>query len=557
MTPTQTRAMRPLEALVACCVGLAAVGGCGSMAAEPQAPHPDAGATRDSASARHDAARVTETGAPDRPTPFEPTTTRSALTANNTSASSWFRDEYTPASRFNGSSTPVTNGDAPTSPTPTSDLSTGIVSKLPIRSLLYPGATTSIFVETQGWFCTNGVTPLPTGLSVDQCGSHVDNGYATNFTAHAQLQVADMMSRGIDGAIMDWSGQSAGMGVVDMKSTSTAAINTGAMFLFVAAAEASKGKFRVAVLEDEGIKTCAATSGCDVTGQLLSDIAFLNKNFFSSPAYLTSGGRPVLFFFSVDAWAKPYGKTIDWTTVRSTAAGNPLFLFENAGGFAHAESDGAYSWVSPTAYASYPGSDPYGTSAFLPYYYDQANKSPKLATWGSAYKGFDDNIVNGWGGGRRYAGQQCGKTWLETFDVVAKYYSASQPLDGIQLITWDDYEEGTELETGIDNHVAIATAVAGDRLTWTVTLDASAPAECNAADAGGSDPSSTIDHFTVYASPSSDGERLAPVADGLAPSTRSIDLRGKLPSGSWDLFVYATGKPSILNHLSAPVTTRR
>jgi hypothetical protein len=207
--------------------------------------------------------------------------------------------------------------------------------------------------------------------------------------------------------------------------------------------------------------------------------------------------------------------------------------------------------VSVTPIGSYPGSDPFGTQAFLPYFYGQAATHAGAITWGSAYKGFDDAVVNGWGGGRRYAGQQCGKTWLDTLALPGKTYSAQKQLDGIQLVTWDDYEEGTELETGIDNHVAVAAGVSGGAtLTWTVALEPGAPAECAAAVTAGWDPASTLDHFAVYASPAGDGEHLTLVADGVPAGARSLDLAGKLATGSYVLYVYAVGKASIHNHLS-------
>jgi hypothetical protein len=434
------------------------------------------------------------------------------------------------------------------------DLSVGRVSKVPVRSLLYPSATTKVFVETQSWFCTNGTTPIPTGAPADQCGSHIDVGYSTNYTAHVNLQVADMMSRGVDGALIDWQGQAAGKGVIDQPSTSSGAIDTGSTFLFQKAAEASGGAFQFAVIEDEGIKACAATSGCDVTTQLLSDISFLSTNFFGSKAYLTSGGRPVLFFFSVDTWVAQYGKTIDWAQVRSNAAGNPLFVFENAGGFTHAASDGAYSWVSPTPIGSYPGSDPYGTKGFLPYFYGQATSHASLTTWGSAYKGFDDLVVNGWGGGERYAGQQCGKTWLDTFAAANAKYSKSSPLGGIQLVTWDDYEEGTELESGIDDHLAVTAALQGaTTLSWTVSFDKTAPSECTAAVTAGFDPGALVDHYAVYASPAGDGKNVSLVDGTVGATARTLDLAGKLTPGGYVLYVYAVGKPFLFNQLSAAV----
>ena len=366
-------------------------------------------------------------------------------------------------------------------------------------------------------------------------------------SARVARQVADMQSRGIEGAIVDWSGQSEGLGVTDAFTESTPAIGTGAISLFKAQAEASNGKFSFAVMEDQGVKACAADPSCDVTQQILSDIAFLATNFFSSPGYAREGGRPLLFFFSEDDYVGRYGKSIDWSVVRDKAQGNPLLIFENAGGLNHAATDGAYSWIEVVPFADYPGSDPHGTASYLPYFYRQAAQR-SLMTWGSAYKGFDDGVVNGWGDGRRYNGQVCGKTWLDTFAVA----NANKPLYGVQLVTWDDYEEGTELETGIDNHLAVAATTSGSQLAWTVALADDAPSECKQAASGGWDVASTIHHFAVYAS--SDGENLSLVADGVPRDARSLDLTGKLPAAASKVVVYAVGQPSIRNQLSAIVS---
>jgi hypothetical protein len=493
--------------------------------------------------------------ADDRSEALSTTTTRTSLLANNTSASSKFTDRYIPAARFHGPSTPVTNGDAPLEGSSTSaSMKEGIVSKIPVRELLYPGATTKIFVETQSWFCTNGSTPLSSALGSDQCGSHIDVGYDDNFATQAHRQVSDMISRGIDGAIMDWSGQGAGLGILNTQTTSTPAINTGTISLFKAEAEASEGKFQIAVIEDEGVKACAAAPDCDVTSQVISDLDYLAANMFSSPAYLREGGRPVVFFFSLEAWVSPYGKSIDWARVRSSAQGNPLFIFENAGAFGHAASDGAYAWLSPANMTSYPGGDPFGLTGFLPYFYQQAANHPTAHTWGSGYKGFDDNLVNGWGGGRRYIGQQCGKTWLDTMASTASHYTASHQLEGMQLITWDDYEEGSELETGIDNHVAISASVAGSTVHWSVDLDSGAPDDCATAVSGGFNLEKTVHHFAIYASAASDGENFTLLADNVPATSRAFDLSGKLPAGSYEIYVYAVGQPMIRNHLSPAVS---
>jgi hypothetical protein len=482
-----------------------------------------------------------------------PVTSKTALLSNNTSASVAFTDVYTPATRFNGSLTPVTNGDAPASTIPLSDLMHGVVSKVPIRTLLYPGATTKIYVETQAWFCTGVNGPIPTSANADQCGSHIDIGYDANARAHVKLEVADMMSRGIDGALLDWGGQAAGTGAVDQHSTDSTAVNAGNLLLVMQTAEATQGQFTFAVIEDEGIRACAAQAGCDVTLALLSDLDFLAVHYFDSPAYQKIGGRPVVYFFGTDGYAMAAGKTIGWATVYAQAQKNPLFVFENAGGFTHLASDGAYCWVTPTPIGSYPGSDPFGTKGFLPYFYQQAVMHPTLHTIASAYKGFDDNVVDGWGGGRRYAGQQCGKTWLDTLAAAGTFYSSAHQLEALQIPTWDDYEEGTEIETGIESWASISASVNGTMLSWSVAAAAGAPADCAQAISAGFSLDATIHHFEVYASPAGDGEKLTRVGGDLPASTKSLDLTGALPAGAYVLYVYAVGQPVIHNHLSPAV----
>jgi hypothetical protein len=96
---------------------------------------------------------------------FLPTTTLSAETGNNTSAASSFVQQ--------------TSGNA----------GGANVSKLPIRSLLYAGSTTKIYAHLVAWF----------GKS-----SHIDVGYRSDDSAQVHRQVEDMISRGIQGAIIDW-----------------------------------------------------------------------------------------------------------------------------------------------------------------------------------------------------------------------------------------------------------------------------------------------------------------------------------------------------------------
>jgi PKD repeat protein len=409
-------------------------------------------------------------------TQFQATTTLTAETSNNTSTASSFAAQ--------------TNGN----------LGPSNISKMPIRSLLYAGSTAKIYTHFMPWF----------GF-----GDHMNVGYVSTDTLQIQKQVTDMVSRGLDGAIIDWYGRGS--------SSKHYASYDQATQSFMHEAELHPG-FHFAINDDAGsLKTCSTTVGCDVTQTLIDDLNYAIITFSNSPSYLTSGSRPVIYFFGHEAY------TIDWTRVRAGVAGNPMFIFRNGGGFTTAESDGAFSWVAPETVTA----TNLMALTYLNSYYKTATTSfPTAYSTGSGYKGFNDTLAL-WGTGR-IIDQQCGQTWLKSVADANNYYSSTKQIMGIQLVTWNDYEEGSEIETGIDNCVTVSAGVTGTIVSWSIT------GQMN-----------TVDHFTVFAS--QDGENLMWLAD--APTTAaSIDLaQFKLNSGNYIVYVKAVGKPSLTNKMSAGV----
>src|SRR5438045_3399853 len=95
------------------------------------------------------------------------TTTLAAQTINNTSASSSFLNQG--------------NGN----------LGANNVSKLNIHSLLYSGTTTKVLAHLMLWFGQ---------------ASHMNVGYSSTDPTQVKRQIDDMVSRGIDGVIVDWYG---------------------------------------------------------------------------------------------------------------------------------------------------------------------------------------------------------------------------------------------------------------------------------------------------------------------------------------------------------------
>jgi PKD repeat protein len=408
-------------------------------------------------------------------TAFKATTTLAAETTNNTSAANSFATQ--------------TNNN----------LGATNISKMPIRSLLYPGSTAKIYAHLVPWF----------GF-----GDHMNVGYVSSDLLQVQKQVNDMLSRGIDGAVIDWYGRG--------ESSKNFASYNLATQEFMHQAELHPG-FTFAIMHDAGaLKTCAATIGCDVTQTLIDDLNYANLTYWGSTASLRSGGRPVVYLFGHEAY------TIDWTRVRAGVAGNPMFIFRNGSGFTKPQTSGAFSWVEPTMVTA----TNLMAINYLDGYYKTALAFPTEYSTGSGYKGFNDTLAL-WGS-NRIIDQQCGQTWLATIADAGKHYSSLKQMLGIQLVTWNDYEEGSEIESGIDNCVTVSASVAGTVASWSIT------GQMN-----------TVDHFTVFAS--QDGANLMWLAD-LPTTTSSLNLASfGLNAGNYVIFVKAVGKPTLTNKMSGGV----
>jgi PKD repeat protein len=398
-----------------------------------------------------------------------PTTTLSAETGNNTStASSW---------------TASSNGN----------LGASNISKVDHHTLLYPGATTPIYSHMVLWF----------GPS-----NHIQVGYRSDDYSQVRKQVDDHVSRGLDGAIIDWYG------------TSHTVDTTAAIYMMQYAESLAGYPFKFAMMEDKGaLLNCAHTSGCDLNAQLVTDLSYIINTFAVSPTYITQGGRPVILFFGIEDYA------IDWNYVKSAVPGNPLFVFENAGAFDRTNSDGGFAWVQINT-----SNTNDWKQSYLDYFYQYANNYPQKHTFGAVYKGFNDTAAS-WSL-NRIMSQQCGQVWLNTWNEVAKYHSASNQLEAMEIVTWNDYEEGTAIEPGIDNCLSLSATISGSTLSWAVSGN-----------------ENTLDHYTVFIS--TDGENLMSLAD-VAPGLHLLDLsQYGLGSGNYSLYVKAVGKPSILNHMSS------
>jgi len=105
----------------------------------------------------------------------------------------------------------------------------------------------------------------------------------------------------------------------------------------------------------------------------------------------------------------------------------------------------------------------------------------------------------------------------------------------MQWVTWDDYMEGSEIETGAENNVTVTASISGTSVNWTFT--------------SGTGDETVIDHYEVYAS--HDGVNAADFGS-VATGTYTMSLTGKglTPGLTYSIMVVAVGKPCIRDHIS-------
>jgi len=523
-------------------------------------------------------------------------TTLTAVSNNNTSASTNF-----PGKTDARSGVLNTNYE----PVP------GNVSHLDTHDLVFPGFQGKIMVNFLNWFSTSAnCTTSDAGLcgqgpSRETCNTFMVTGYNSNDLTQVHDQMNDIRSRHLDGALITYEANTP-TGIEDgamravrddlNKRCSSAgcplqfAVVTDGSELFrtpgfagAAACPTQTNPFSCTTAPIQ--PSSAANENC-LIAHLKDDFCYMNQTFFGSPSYLKVNGRPVWQgFINESGWNLPLtGPAPSWQDlwfhvqnfVSNLPANCPAFNsryagapnngvpdleFENSGGFnqdgSSSNSQGAFAWIHPGSGISNQTTAVTNDLNNLKSFYQAAQSNPGKNAWGAAFSGFND-VMAGWSPpGGRVEDNGCGRTWLKTLAAAGPFSPAF-----MQVVTWSDYDEGTQIETGIDNCVHSVTAAMGtnalaNTLTWNVNFSTRAD--------GSTGDDSTIDRFNIF--DSSDGENLTlvtalcnlggtaansdHVCTGSGSPVRSLDLQNLITSvGVHKLYVQAVGKPSILNHIT-------
>lgn len=414
------------------------------------------------------------------------------------------------------------------------DSPAGYISNISVKQLLYAGWTGRLICEYQPWF----------GLS-----SHKSVGYNENSTATVAAQNSFMIREGCDINLIDFYGSLDAKQGFNLATTNAvfADLNTRAGF-----------PLKFGIMEDKGalISTCPTSNQTEsvtltcVENALISEMDYINSHYATSEVYFTDAGNPVIFTF-IPKLTWPILTSTDWNTIWSTVKAHtdtyaaPFKYIFQFGSFTTASYDnGRFGWPQPPTYSSaqqfWWGSSTSSSPTYLDTLYSAGLTHPSQLTIGVIYKGFDDNNAS-WSNNRVVA-QQCGQVWLKTANEISKYFGGSNPqIPYVQVATWNDYEEGTAIEDGIDNCYTINASLSGSQLTWTLVASDSTYAS-----------TATIHHWNVYFTDAAGSLYVA--ASNLPVTTNSLDLSVLVPSGTWSVYVEMVGQPLVINRMSNGVS---
>lgn len=462
------------------------------------------------------------------------------------------------------------------------------VSWVPFNQLLYPGYTgpisTQIDCHFQAWW-DNGND------------GHINIGMDQDTQAVVSAQVQNAINRGCNYIDFDWYGPDTGGNSGD----SPYFINE-VVALFSSTVDglcnANGGvcPIQIAIMEDAGSPTNTG-GGTDTEADFESDIQYAYNNYVKGhPSYWTMnvGGcntRPVFLSFGWNAEGGGGGPftSADWGQIRSWMESNianctnqPLITADGTDGLTDTDLDGAYNWLGVTAYNnSSPGTVTEagisGTVQFDTFFqstdggyneaswYSAAKSSTQPVIIGSAYAGFNDTNAS-WGfnsphtQGRKMS-RECGLVWVNAWLQATSSgdFSSSKQLPVMGIPTWNDYEEGTAIEPGIDNCLtesSFTASVNQSAISWGYSFGTT-----SYADIPGN--TSTIHHYALWDGTNGNWTQVSTNNVGMSgvscSGTQTISCSASLAGYDWSagnhtLYIQAVGQPGITNHLSPSAT---
>ncbi|HEY6248901.1 MAG TPA: hypothetical protein VI685_03010 [Candidatus Angelobacter sp.] len=259
---------------------------------------------------------------------------------------------------------------------------------------------------------------------------HINVGYSSHDAVVIRQQIAKARELNISGFVVNWYGPRK-----EFEDRSYGLLQQAA----------HESSFKVAVQYDEAVDHPGyATDAVIVDLQYLYDKYISPTAGLSREAYLRYNGKPVVFIFPKDA-------STDWSRVREVTQGwpdPPLLIYKDESSKYFNAFDGFYPWVQPGKAGWAPDGSNWGEDYLQYFYSDMSRRHPDKIAVGAVWPGFDDSKAS-WSRNRHMA-NRCGRTFSDGLRVFHRYYDSQNSPPYLLIETWNDYEEGTAIERGIN-----------------------------------------------------------------------------------------------------------
>lgn len=246
--------------------------------------------------------------------------------------------------------------------------------------------------------------------------------YDSTDPALVECHLAQMKLAGIDGVVVDWYGVAEAFDFPVSHGGSVAVCDA-----------ISRYGMRFAACYEDRIMKMLADQGLLGSGgaeeRLREDIGWLSKHWFSRPEYLRVGGRPLLMNFGPIQVTEP----APWAAAFADLPQQPAFfalhhLWRKVG------ADGGFTWIHWEPWKGEADDD--AVRAELERTFKLPSSDPKQVI-ASAVAGYDDVYKRP----NPRLDHRDGKTLRQSLDAAL-----ASPVEIVQLVTWNDYGEGTMIE---------------------------------------------------------------------------------------------------------------
>lgn len=257
---------------------------------------------------------------------------------------------------------------------------------------------------------------------------HIDVGYNSQDPNVLRKQIESARSMGIYAFVVDWYGPRRPF----LNRTTT-------LLQRIAGGQ----HFHIALMYDETQDDNGHATDDAMEAMELAYQKYIGPSAPARNAYLLYKGRPVIFIF-------PKRGHTDWNQVRQQVnqwESPPILLYEDDPPSESTKAfDGEYAWVYPGKKGWTADGQAWGED-YLNDFYAKMRKHPNQVTVGGVWPGFNDAKAS-WSLHRRID-SRCGKTFEDTLRLFQENNDPSQPIPFVLIATWNDYEEGTAIESGL------------------------------------------------------------------------------------------------------------